>query len=158
MREGVAAVGGTFDRLHDGHKALILEAFRLGERVVIGITSDAYVKKAGKVGVAPYGERRRGLLSFLESNDLSDRATLVKISDRFGPTAEDAEISCIVVTKETRETASKANRIRLKKGMNPMKTHIIDMVMARDNSPISSSRIRKGELDVHGNPLSQRID
>ncbi len=157
MREGVVAVGGTFDSLHDGHKALILEAFRLGERVVVGLTSDAYVKKVGKVGAARYGERRRGLMNYLESNGLADRAAVVKIGDRFGPTTEDAEISCIVVTEETRGTALEANRLRAKKGMNPMKIRIIDMVLAKDNGLISSSRIRRGEVDEHGNTPSQRI-
>jgi cytidyltransferase-like protein len=157
MSAMVVAIGGTFDQLHDGHKALILEAFRLGERVVIGLTSDTYVKKEGKVGVARYGERRRRLLSYLKSNSLANRATLVKIDDRFGPTIQNAEISCIVVTEATREAALEANQLRAKNGMKPMKIHTIDLVLARDNHPISSSRIRKGEINEHGSPQSQRF-
>ena len=34
------AVAGTFDVLHDGHRALLRRAFESGDRVVVGITTD----------------------------------------------------------------------------------------------------------------------
>ena len=39
------ATGGTFDILHEGHYALLSRSFQLGERVIIGITSDKYALK-----------------------------------------------------------------------------------------------------------------
>ena len=36
----VSAVAGTFDVLHEGHKALIRRAFEVGDKVFIGMTSD----------------------------------------------------------------------------------------------------------------------
>lgn len=155
MKKEVAAVGGTFDRLHDGHKALLLQAFRVGERVVVGLTSDRFVRASGKTGVAPYDERHHHLLHFLKSRNLADRATIVKIEDRFGPTIDDRAISSIVVTAETHRTAMEANQLRAAKGITPMKIHTVDMILAEDKLPISSSRIRGGELDGHGNKMSQ---
>lgn len=39
----VVAIGGTFDRLHKGHIHFITRAFDIGEKVLIGLTSDEYV-------------------------------------------------------------------------------------------------------------------
>ena len=36
------AVGGTFDKFHDGHKKLLSTAFEIGESIEIGVTSDAF--------------------------------------------------------------------------------------------------------------------
>jgi pantetheine-phosphate adenylyltransferase len=54
----VVAVGGTFDELHKGHKALLLKAFEVGEQVLIGLCTDEFVAKMKKPHiVASYNER-----------------------------------------------------------------------------------------------------
>jgi pantetheine-phosphate adenylyltransferase len=44
----VAAVGGTFDELHKGHRALLMKAFEVGEKVLIGLCLDEFVKSMRK--------------------------------------------------------------------------------------------------------------
>ena len=62
------AVGGTFDQLHRGHRALLGKAFEVGANVVIGLTSDEFVSKMGKPHkTAPYSQRRGSLKFFSES-------------------------------------------------------------------------------------------
>jgi len=43
------AIGGTFDRLHKGHRGFIRQAFALGSKVIIGLTSDQYVERKCKM-------------------------------------------------------------------------------------------------------------
>ena len=43
------AVGGTFDKFHDGHKKLLSTAFEIGDRVEIGVTSDAFGGLKGNI-------------------------------------------------------------------------------------------------------------
>ena len=48
MKYRTVATGGTFDHLHRGHLALLARSFEVGDRVVIGVTSDAFARREGK--------------------------------------------------------------------------------------------------------------
>ena len=43
------ALGGTFDRFHEGHRKLIEKAFEIGQEVLIGITSDEFAGSKGNI-------------------------------------------------------------------------------------------------------------
>ena len=64
----VVAMGGTFDSLHRGHRKLLRQAFAVGHRVIIGITSDDFARslhKPHKLDV--YNRRRKDLERLLAS-------------------------------------------------------------------------------------------
>ncbi len=151
MRFKVVAVGGTFDELHRGHKTLLMTAFNYGENVLIGLCTDEFAKKLRKNhGIAPYEEREKELLKFLEERGLSARAKIIPLSDPYGPTITSREIEALVVSQETEPRAKKINVLREKNGLPPLKIIVIDMVLAEDQIPISTTRIKRGEIDREG--------
>jgi len=148
------AVGGTFDELHRGHKVILMKAFEIGERVMIGLCSDEFAEKLGKPHVtASYEERLKELKTFLNNLGLSGRAEIIPLNDPFGPTLAESCIEALVVSEETRPTALKINEKRRKAGLPPLKIVTINMVPAENCAPISTTRIRKGEIDREGHLL-----
>ena len=54
---------GTFDLFHVGHVRLLSRLNQLGDRLVIGLSTDEFNKVKGKNVVIPYEERREVLLA-----------------------------------------------------------------------------------------------
>ena len=150
------AVGGTFDELHVGHESLLSKAFEIGERVVIGLSSDEFVAKMGKPHItASYIERQRELQSFLAKSGWADRAEIIPLKDSYGLTVTGKSLEALVVSKETESTARKINEIRAKASLPPLKIVTINMVPAENCTPISTTRIRYGEIDRNGHLLKR---
>lgn len=147
----IIAVGGTFDYFHKGHKKLILTAFEKGELVIIGITSDDFLRKINKPHDKNLIQRISQVEDFLVECGLMERAKIVVLEDYYGPIVKDPFIEAIVVSKETLPKAEEANAIRRNLGMNEMKVYVIDYVLAENGLPISSTRIRNREIDEEGN-------
>ncbi len=143
-----AVVGGTFDILHKGHKALLKKAFQLG-KVFIGLTSDKMAKERKGRGIQDFRERKRELENFIKAVSKT-KAKIFKIENKFGFTLEE-DFDYIVVSPETYQTALIINEERKKKNKKPLKIIKIDFVLAQDGKPISSRRILAGEIDREGN-------
>lgn len=60
---------GTFDLLHVGHSNLLQRAASLGDRLVVGLSTDDFCREKGKSPVIPY-EDRKLLLEALRVVDL----------------------------------------------------------------------------------------
>jgi len=148
------AVGGTFDQLHRGHKALLAMAFKVGEKVVIGLSSDEFVIKMGKPHMtANYFERKKDLASYLTEIGLMDRAEIVPLKDPYGLTIKGKGLEALVVSKETQRIAERINEKRQKAGLSPLEIVAVNMVPAENDTPISTTRIRSGEIDRNGHML-----
>jgi cytidyltransferase-like protein len=152
------AVGGTFDSLHRGHKVLLERAFEVGEKVVIGLTSDEFVSKMGKPHkTAPYNQRFRELQAYLEKNGLAQRAEIVALSDPYGLTISGRGLKALVVSEDTQKTGQAINVVRQKAGLPPLAMVVVNMVPADNHTPISTTRIRKKEIDRNGHLLNSKL-
>jgi pantetheine-phosphate adenylyltransferase len=150
------AVGGTFDEFHRGHKVLLMKAFEIGEHVLIGLCTDEFVEKLGKPHeTASYEERLKELVAFLKAWGLSDEAEIVPLNDHYGVTVTDRCIDALVVSEETEKTAIKINQKRSEAQLPPLTIVTISMVPAENYKPISTTRIREGEIDREGHLLKR---
>jgi len=150
------AVGGTFDEFHKGHRALLLKAFEIGERVLVGLCTDELVQRLGKPHeISTYDFRLEELKGFLRKEELLERAEIMPLHDAYGVTLSKGCVNALVVSRETEKTAKEINKKREAKGLEPLNIIVIDMVPAYNDKPISTTRIRHGEIDREGQVLTK---
>lgn len=143
-------VGGTFDILHDGHKALLRKAFELGE-VAVGLTSDGMAREMKNREVQDFESRKKELEDFIKE-EFEVEPKIAKIEDKFGFSLE-KDFDYIVVSSKTYETAKLINEERQRRDKKSIEIVKIEFVLAEDGKPISASRILKEEIDRKGKLL-----
>ncbi|ODS39676.1 MAG: hypothetical protein A7315_02945 [Candidatus Altiarchaeales archaeon WOR_SM1_79] len=149
-------VGGTFNILHKGHELLFEKAFEEGTHVYIGLTSDDLVREEKKVEINEFKTRKKDLESFLKGKGWEGRYTIVQLSDELGPAVKE-DFDAIIVSEETMPRAEEINMIREKNSLAPLKVFCVNMVYAENGEAISSTRIKKGEMDVNGKMMRKII-
>jgi phosphopantetheine adenylyltransferase len=160
---GRIVLGGTFDRLHVGHEALLRTAFRAGRRVAIGLTTGRYLAAHPKPGagrIQPFSVRRRRLATWLRAHYPRDRWTITPISDAFGGSTG-PDVAGLVVSADTIGGGHAVNAERARRGRRPVPVLVVPLVLADDLQPVSSRRIRAGEIDRSGrriSPIRVRIE
>uniref|UniRef100_A0A7J2TM26 Phosphopantetheine adenylyltransferase n=1 Tax=Archaeoglobus fulgidus TaxID=2234 RepID=A0A7J2TM26_ARCFL len=142
------ALGGTFEPLHEGHKKLIDKAVSLGGRnITIGITSDEMARKRIRC-VLPFEVRAENVRQYV-FRKYGFVPEVVMINDPFGKMLE-VDFDALVVSPETYEMALRINEKRLEMGKKEVMIVKVDWVLAEDGKPISSTRIKRGEIDRYG--------
>jgi len=152
------ALGGTFDPIHDGHRKLFDRAFELGD-VTVGLTSD---ELAGRTRDEPRPVRRfEARLEDVEA-ELADLAaeydSEYEVRQLTEPTgiATEPQFDILIVSPETEHGGRRINDIRMEHGDAPLEIEVVDHVEAEDGGIISSTRVVRGEIDVHGNLTPER--
>ena len=150
MKYIAVATGGTFDHLHRGHLALLARSFAVSDYVVIGVTSDELAAREGKKPDFSYLQRVGRLEAYLRENFPGKKFTITRLDDYFNPGIASRDIQAIVVSPETASRVRVANELRASRGVAPLEVIVVEYVLAEDGTRISSTRIRKGEIDSEG--------
>lgn len=151
MQFKLVALGGTFDVVHRGHLVLLEKAFSVSSKVIIGLTSDEFASKKGKELLHSYSQRLKSLKTAIEKNFPNSQYQISKLENDFGPAVTEGSVEALVVSEETRSQGETLNKIRREKNLSLVKTIVVPMVLAKDGTNISTTRIKKSEIDIEGN-------
>lgn len=145
-------VAGTFDRLHQGHEAMLARAFAAGDRVTIGLTSDAFVRrfKNADRNYLPFAERKKNLDAWIDGGGFASRATVIPIDDPYEPAASMDGLDAIMVTPDNRGRGEEINKRRVGNGLAALALVAVPILKAEDAEPISATRVAAGEIDANG--------
>jgi pantetheine-phosphate adenylyltransferase len=149
----IVATGGTFDEIHVGHIALLTKSFQVGNKVIVGVSSDKFAAKRGKKLNHNFEARVANLKKIIKKEFGDVNYEIAKLDGDFGPAVTTGEVEALVASTETRRKATLLNEMRAKRGLQPVKVITVELVKAEDDSTISSTRIRVGEIDREGRLL-----
>ena len=153
----LVATGGTFDYIHIGHIKLLSTAFEISDHVIIGLTSDRFVKRYKLTSNIKNNYLRRlfNLKKYISLNFKDANYTILKLEDEFGPVISSSQIQAIVVSEETLVKVKQINEIRISNSLEPLRVIVVEIAKSSDGKPISSTRIRNGEIDEKGQILKK---
>lgn len=154
-RFAVVATGGTFDEIHVGHIALLSKAFELGDQVIIGVSSDEFAANRGKKLNHRYDDRVANLTNAIAKEFGHVNYVIAMLEADFGPAVTAGDVEALVASAETMAKGERLNEERAKRGLRAVDVIGVDLVRAEDGLPISSTRIRAGEIDRNGRLLRQ---
>ena len=143
-------VGGTFDILHKGHETLIDRAISAAGKdgfVYIGLATGDLIKN--KKNIKTFKERKKALEDYLGKKDFLRKTKIVPIDNKYGLTLIE-DYDAIVVSPETENIAKEINNQRKKMGKVPLNIIKIPHVLSYNGKPISSTRIKNGEIKKNG--------
>ena len=140
----LVGMGGTFDRLHDGHKSLIETALKVSNKVVLGLTTQKMLKRKKYASkIEDYETRKKNLESFINRIGGLDRIEIIELNNPYGPPIKEPQYEGIVVSQETFLNAIRLNELRESNGFKPLVMIVIPMIMGDDVVRLSSTAIRE---------------
>ena len=148
MMHPLGLLGGTFDCFHAGHLALVERGLVECEVLEIWLTSDALAQLKDS-RTCSWNERTSDLLDSI-GKAAAQRVSLHTLEDEDGPAPIHEVATAILCTPETRAGCARINSMRAANDLPDLAVIEVEHVLAADGEPISSSRIRAGEIDREG--------
>ena len=148
---GHVSVGGTFDRMHAGHRLLLAAAAVVTTgRLYVGISGDdLLVNKKHRELLQSYADRERAVSEFLTAIKPGLDVEIGPIDNSPPKAATIESMEALVISHETVAGAMKLNEIRAEKGFAPIEFVTVDLVGAatQDASApkLSSTALRQKE-------------
>nr|XP_043634824.1 phosphopantetheine adenylyltransferase-like isoform X1 [Erigeron canadensis]XP_043634825.1 phosphopantetheine adenylyltransferase-like isoform X1 [Erigeron canadensis]XP_043634826.1 phosphopantetheine adenylyltransferase-like isoform X1 [Erigeron canadensis] len=150
---GAVVLGGTFDRLHDGHRLFLKVAAELArERVVVGILDGPMLsRKQFAHLITPIEQRIKAVEDYIKSIKPNLIVQVQHITDPYGPSVVDKDLDAIVVSEETLPGGLLVNKKRAENGLSPLKVEVVNLVSEESSGEkLSSSTLRKREAHIAG--------
>jgi len=147
--------GGTFDPIHDGHRSIFNQAFKLGN-VTVGLTSDnlALRTRHSYRPVRPFADRIENLSSELSVfSEIHSRTFSIKKLLHPTGIATDNHFDVLLVSPETQPIGDLINFSRKKNSLKALKIITVPFHLSEDGKITSSTRIFHGEIDDKGRKM-----
>ena len=141
------AVAGTFNVIHDGHRALFDRAFELGSEVFVGLTSDAMASET-RSDFLPYHLREKALQ--IELSRYGKPFQIFELNDIYGSPDIMDDVDALIVSPETESNGYKVNEDRVKRDIKPLIISVVPLVMAADGNKLSAHLILEGKYSRSG--------
>jgi len=142
-------IGGTFDRIHNGHKLLLATALLLAdEKITVGVADGELLKnKILSELIEPVDERISNIQQLIELYKPGLNHKVVSITDPCGPSGTDDDLQLLVVSQETHKGGDVVNKKRCENNLLPLEVFIIDLIEEdEDITDLSSSLNSEGKL------------
>eukprot|EP00794_Sanderia_malayensis_P011790 gene11790-13010_t len=133
-------IGGTFDRMHCGHKLLIgAAALFATKKITVGIADGVLLK--GKILeeiIEPVEARIENVRAVVDDLKPGLDKKIVAIEEAAGPSGTDDDLHLLVVSEETSKGGAYVNNVRKGNNLPPLDVHCIGMLNS-DNSDLAKS-------------------
>lgn len=140
-------LGGTFDKLHDGHYHLLNTASSLANSISIGLTSTNYQElypKKYKEKVFSYVKRLEQLIKFINELNLNINYYIFPINHPWkNESSTNPFLDSIIVSEETSSSIKLINNKRTENNLKPLKAVVISGVVSKKGTYLSSTALRK---------------